>query len=218
MVKQPKPVTASTELTAGQGALVFDDDFKDSASGWSTDSTADFKASFTPSGYEITARNFVDHYVSAPYGEPKQQLSVSVTATESLGSPAGAGFGVGCSRGPTDPTVSYDYAVEIGGTWRLYRHDLRPGEANAHTLLKQGTAPAAPGAASLTAEIMCATLSDGVTTRLLVFVNGAQVADITDLVPDLPRLGWLGGLVVRGEDSGPTTVITTHFEERDLTF
>src|SRR6266581_3306018 len=49
-------------------------------------------------------------------------------------------------------------------------------------------------------------------------VYNTQVADLADPVSDLPRLGWLGGLVVRGDDSGPTTVTATHFEERDLTF
>ena len=66
--------------------------------------------------------------------------------------------------------------------------------------------------------LICATLSDAVTTRLVMFVDGTQVADIADPVSDLPRLGWLGGLVVTGEDSGPTTVTVTHFEERDLRF
>ncbi len=65
---------------------------------------------------------------------------------------------------------------------------------------------------------MRATLADGVTTRLVMFVNNTQVADLADPVSDLPRLGWLGGLVVRGDDSGPTTITATHFEERDLTF
>ncbi len=62
---------------------------------------------------------------------------------------------------------------------------------------------------------MCATLADAVTTRLVIFVSNTQVADLTDPVSDLPRLG---GLVVRGDDSGPTTVTATHFEQRDLTF
>jgi hypothetical protein len=217
VIKQPKPVTATTELTSDQGALLFSDNFKDSAAGWSTATVADFSASFTSSGYVMTARNFVDHEVAAPYGEPKEQISVAVTATESpVGSPVGAGFGVGCYRGLKDPTVHYNYAVEIGGTWGLYRHDLRPGAVKVHSLLKKGTAPKPPGASALTAELMCATLADGITTRLVMFIDGAQVADITDPVPDLPHLGWLGAIVVRGEDSGPTTVTATHFEERDL--
>jgi hypothetical protein len=217
IVKSPTPVTASTVLTPDRGSVVFSDDFNDSASGWSTASVADFRASFTASGYVIVARNFVDHEVAAPYGITKDQLSVSVTATESSSSPSGAGFGASCDRGLKQQTISYTFVVQIDGTWEMGRHDLRPGAAIKNVLLKKGTSPKAPGATSLTVELMCATLSDRITTRLVMFVNGTQVGDITDPVTDLPRLGWLGGLVVRGEDSGPTTVTATHFEERDLT-
>lgn len=217
VLKSPTPVTASTVLSPDRGSVVFTDGFNDSASGWSTATVADFSASFTKSGYVIVARRFVDHEVAAPYGIPKNQLSVSVTATESSGSPVGSGFGVGCTRGLKDPTIHYEFVVLVGGTWDIARHDLRPGAAAQHTLLKKGTSPEAPGSASVTAQLMCATLSDGITTRLVMFVNTSQVADITDPVSDLPSLGWLGALDVRGEDSGPTTVTATHFEERDLT-
>jgi hypothetical protein len=215
-VKSPTPVTASTVLTADRGSVIFIDDFSDSNSGWSKDTTADFKASFTGSGYVVVARNFVDHEVAAPYVLPKDQLSVAVRATESS-APDGSGFGAACDRGLKEQTISYDFAVQVDGTWDLVRHDLRPGAANPHALLKQGTSPKAPGAASITVELMCATLADGITTRLVMFVDNTQVADITDPVTDLPRLGWVGGLVVRGVDSAPTTVTATHYEERDLT-
>ena len=107
--------------------------------------------------------------------------------------------------------------VQVGGTWEVAKHDLLAGAATQHNVLKKRTSPKAPGATSIVVELMCATLSDGVTTCLVAFVNGTQVADITDPVTSLPRFGWLGSLTVRGEDSGPTTVTATHFEERDLT-
>jgi hypothetical protein len=209
VVKSPTPVTASAVLTPDRGAVVFTDDFSDSNSGWSKDTTADFKAAFGGSGYVIVARNFIDHEVAAPYLVPKQQLSIAVRATESL-TPNGSGFGAACDRGLKQQTISYDFAVQVDGTWDMVRHDLRPGAANPHALLKQGTSSKAPGAASITVELMCATLSDGITTRLVMFVDNTQVADMTYPVTDLPRLGWVGGLVVRGVDSGPTTVTATH--------
>ncbi len=218
VVKQPKPVTATTELKPNDGSVIFSDDFHDSGSGWSTDTTPEFSASFTKSGYVVVGRTLVDNEVSAPYVTPKDQLSVSVDATESADSPVGSGFGAGCSRGPTDNTISYDFAAEVGATWELFRHDTRPGVTDRDSLLKKGTSPQAPGAKLLTVELMCATLTDGVTTRLVMFVNDTQVADITDPVANLSRLGWLGGLVVRSVDSGPTAVTAIHFEERDLTF
>ena len=110
------PVTEATVLTPDRGSLVFSDSFNDSNAGWSRHSTADFKASFTGDGYVVVARNYVDHEIAAPYADPKNQLSVAVTATQSPGSPAMAGFGVGCVRGLTDPTVHYTFVVMVGGT------------------------------------------------------------------------------------------------------
>jgi hypothetical protein len=217
VVKAPNPVTASTALVADRGSVVFSDNFKDSAAGWNTKTYADLTASFTKSGYEVVARRFVDHEIGVPYAIPKDQLSVLVEATESTSSPVGSGLGTGCMRGLKDPTVHYDFVVQVGGTWEVAKHDLLAGAATQHNVLKKGTSPKAPGATSIVVELMCATLSDGVTTRLVAFVNGTQVADITDPVTSLPRFGWLGSLTVRGEDSGPTTVTATHFEERDLT-
>jgi len=218
VVRSPNPVTASSEVTPDRGSVVFSDDFNDPKSGWSTDNVSDFKASFNKSGYVIVVTGFIDHEVSAPYLTPKDQLSVSVTATESSTSPVGSGFGAGCDRGLTEPTISYDFHVAVGGTWGIFRHDLRRAAGSQHSLLKQGTSPKAPGPILRTVVLICATLSDAVTTRLVMFVDGTQVADIADPVSDLPRLGWVGGLVVTGEDSGPTTVTVTHFEERDLRF
>jgi hypothetical protein len=217
IIKTPKPVTGSTALTPDRGALVFSDDFTDSAAGWSTDKSADFNASFSQSGYMIVSRDFADDEVASPYVIPKDQLSVSVTATQSSDSPTGSGFGAACDRGLKQQTISYDFTVQIDGTWGVFRYDQRPGAPNPQARLKQGTSPKAPGATSITVELMCATLSDGITTRLVMFVNSTQVADITDPVADLPRLGWLGGLVVRNDGSGPTTVTATHYAERDLT-
>jgi hypothetical protein len=217
VIKTPKPVTASTVLTPDRGSLVFSDDFTDSAAGWSTDKAADFKASFSPSGYVIVSREFADDEGASPYVIPKDQLSVSVTATQSSNSPTESGFGAACDRGLKQQTISYDFTVQIDGTWGVFRYDQRPGATNPQALLKQGSSPKAPGATSITVELMCATLSDGITTRLVMFVNSTQVADIMDPVTDLPRLGWLGGLVVRNDGSGLTTVTATHYEERDLT-
>jgi hypothetical protein len=217
VVKSPTPVTASSVLTPDRGSVIFTDDFSDSASGWSTKPTADFKASLGGSGYVVVASKFVDHEIAAPYAITKDQLSVAVRATESTSSPDGSGFGAECSRGLKEPTVTYNFVVQVGGTWDMFRHDTRPGAANPDTSLKKGTSPKAPGATSITVELMCATLSDGVTTRLVMFVDNTQIADISDPVSDLPRLGWLGGLVVRSVDAGPTTVTATHFQERDLT-
>src|SRR5260370_37190998 len=204
IVKSPTPVTASTALTPDRGSLVSADAFTNAAAGWLTDASAAFKASFSPSGYVIVSREFADDEVASPYVIPKDQLSVSVTATESSDSPSESGFGAACDRGLKQQTISYDFAVQIDGTWGVVRYDQRPGAAKPPALLKQGTSPKTPGATSITVELMCATLSDRTTTRLVMFVNSTKVADITDPVTDLPRLGWLGGPAARDDGSGPT--------------
>src|SRR6266566_4977766 len=105
-------------------------------------------------------------------------------------------------------------SVRSSSLRRTWRNRARSGTAvtlRDYGSLDVGFRPSS----SLTVELMCATLADAVTTRLVIFVSNTQVADLTDPVSDLPRLG---GLVVRGDDSGPTTVTATHFEQRDLTF
>jgi hypothetical protein len=136
VIKTPKPVTASTVLTPDRGSLVFSDDFTDSAAGWSTDKAADFKASFSPSGYVIVSREFADDEGASPYVIPKDQLSVSVTATQSSNSPTESGLGAACDRGLKQQTISYDFTVQIDGTWGVFRYDQRPGATNPQTLLK----------------------------------------------------------------------------------
>jgi hypothetical protein len=217
IVKKSNPVSETTVVKADRGPVVFSDDFTDSGSGWPKESVGDFSATFTRNGYVIVARRYIDHEAVAPYSIPKDQLSALVTATESTDSPSGSGIGANCDRGINDATLSYVFVVTIDGTWEARRYDTRKGATAPASSLKKGTSPKAAGAVPISVELMCATLSDGVTTRLVMFVNGTGVADITDRVDDLPKAGWLGGFVVRAQDTGITTVTATHFEERDLT-
>jgi hypothetical protein len=59
-------------------------------------------------------------------------------------------------------------------------------------------------------------MADGLTTRLVFFIDGSKVADLTDTPQAALSPGWLADLVTAGSDSGPVTVTATHFEERDL--
>ena len=213
----PQPVLASTTLEADRGKIVYKDDFKNPRSGWAqgiiaTSSTA----TYTDSGYVVVVKRLADQVVHSPYALALPQISVAATATESRTSPKGSGPGVGCSRGPSDKTIKYTFLVVVGGGWEVMRRDTRPGAKSPATVLKRGTPPVGPGADPIVVEGMCATLSDGKTTRLVMFVNGIEMADITDPVADLPTVGWFGDLIVRGQKVGTTTVTVTHFEVRNL--
>ena len=214
----PKPVVASTTLDAERGKIVFADDFKNARSGWVTGAVGGGPTtSYTDAGYiVVAAKRSVDNVVHSPYALSLPQISVAATAAVSLKSPKGSAPGVGCSRGPSDRTIKYTFLVAVGGGWELMRRDTRPGAKTPATVLKRGSPPAPLGLDPLVIEGMCATLSDGKTTRVVFFINGIQVADVSDRVADLPSVGWFGDLIVRGQKTAVTTVTVTHFEVRNL--
>ena len=213
----PKPVLASTTLEAERGRVVFADEFKNSRSGWTTGTSADgTRTAYTDLGFVVVAnKKTADHVLHSPYALALPQISVSVTST-SGNSPKGSGPGVGCSRGPSEKTIKYTFLVAVGGGWELMRRDTRPGAKAPATVLKRGTPPTTPGLDPIVVEGMCATLADGKSTRLVFFVNGIEVADVTDRVADLPSLGWFGDLIIRGQKTAVTTVTVTHFVVRNL--
>jgi len=214
----PKPVNAKTTLDAERGKVVFADDFKNARSGWVTGAVGGGPTtSYTDAGYVVVAaKRLVDNVVHSPYALALPQISVAATAAVSLKSPKGSAPGVGCSRGPSDKTIKYTFLVAVGGGWELMRRDTRAGAKTPATVLKRGAPPAPVGIDPLVIEGMCATLSDGKTTRVVFFINGIEVADVADRVADLPSVGWFGDLIVRGQKAAITTVIVTQFEVRNL--
>jgi hypothetical protein len=79
------------------------------------------------------------------------------------------------------------------------------------TILDQGALPAKLGSQELEISGICATLADGQTTRLALFVGTEKVADITD-VSSLDSDGWLGGLISSGDDVKSTTTVAGYTE------
>ncbi len=102
-----------------------------------------------------------------------------------------------------------------GSGWYLERGQGAVSATLSPSVLGQGAAPAEPGNTPMTVEGMCATLADGTTTRLALFVNGTKVADITDQVSSLPQTGWTSGLVVASQAGAPSIVTVSHFQVRD---
>lgn len=212
-------ITSTTPISADTGAVVFTDDFHDSQSGWDIVSgSSDVDYAFAGGAYVAVAKAGFYYFEPSPYGEPKQQLSVRATATLDVHTPPDAGFGLDCLRGSGSTQVRYEFAAAADSNWYVLRVDGPDSDMKVPTTLKQGSlgsAPA-PGVIPVTLVAVCATMADGLTTRLALFVDGAKVADLIDAAPASSHEGWLADLITAGSDSRPVTLTVTRFDERDL--
>ena len=213
------PVTRNTPLTAATGTVVFKDDFHDVHSGWDTvsgDPNIDY--AFVNGAFVVVAKGAYLFYNPSPYSEPQQQLSVRATATLDIHTPPDAGFGVDCTRGTGSTQTTYQFTADADSTWSVTRLTGASSVTNFPTTLAEGTirGKPAPGVIPVTSVGVCATLADGVTTRLVFFIDSSKVADLTDTPPAASPDGWLADLLTVGSDSGPVTVTVTQFEERDV--
>ena len=209
-------VTEATLLSPNRGTIVFADDFHDPTSGWN--------AATTPSGtsfgyalgaYVVNGKGSLHHFAEAPFQDALSQLSMSVTATQTVNAPPGAGFGVTCRREDGDARVRYEFVVLAPGTWYLERDGGVDTLTSRGVVLDKGTSGAAPGASPLTIVGVCAAI-DSVATRLALFVDGKKMVDRIDRAAGASDLGWLSGLDVSTRDAGDTSVAVTRFEVRDL--
>ena len=210
------PVTADSRLLAGAGGLVFADNFADPSSGWSSGTAASGTTFRYSNGtYVVVGKGTLHHLLFAPYSRQLDQLSMEASATQTGGAPNGAGFGVFCDTGSGSAELAYELLVLQPGTWYVERSDGRVSPTNEVSIIKQGSSPEAPGVTPLTVTGMCATLADGHTTRLALFVDGNLVADVTDFT-SATLSGWVGGVVTASRETQSTTVTFTQFKERNL--
>jgi hypothetical protein len=210
----PGLVTASTQVTATRGTVVFSDSFHDPSSGWATQTLPSGTTfAYGTIGYVIVAKGTLDHFASAPYQKPVQQIAIAVTATQSTDAPLGAGYGVSCWRGANTSELRYDFLVTTGGDWRV---DRRDGGLRVKPILRQGKSSAALGSAPIAVQGICATLADMHTTRLILFAGRQKLADFTDTATSMPDVGWLPDLIVTSDARRASTVTATRFEVRDL--
>jgi hypothetical protein len=194
---------------------VYSDDFGDSTSGWTTETLPSGTTfSYSAAGYVIVAKGSLDHFATAPYEKPVQQVAISVTAAQSDDAPVGAGYGVSCWRGKDAAELRYDFIITTAGDWDVERRD--GGFATKPLVLKRGTSSATLSSTPLVVEGMCATMADLQTTRLLLFAGTQKLADVTDTAPVVPDAGWLADLIVSSDQIHPSIVTATHFEVRDL--
>ncbi len=214
-----RPITGTTPLTATTGTVVFKDDFSDVYTGWDTVSgPAGIKYAYVNGKFEAVATGGFWFFAPSPYSQPLKQLSVGATATLDIHTPPDAGFGVDCARGRGASQTTYAFTAAADSNWYVVKWTGPDSDTNFPTTLKQGTikgAPA-PGQIPVTLVGVCATMADGLTTRLVFFIDGSKVADLTDTPLPAFSYGWVTDLVTASSDSGPVTVTVSHFEERDL--
>jgi hypothetical protein len=196
------------------GVEVYSDDFTDPTSGWSTGSDpkgADF--AYAADGYTVTSTVAAHWLAYAPYDDPAQQVNLNMSAHESPGAPNGAGFGLVCRRGPDSTTkVRYEFIVNETNRWFIERNQGAVTlSSSTPTILDEGALPTRLGSQELEISGICATLADGQTTRLALFIGTQKVADITD-VSSLDSDGWLGGLISSGDDVKSTTTVAGYTE------
>jgi hypothetical protein len=205
-------VTPSSPLGPGSGEQVFSDDFKQASSGWTVGDHEGATYRYGSGGYSISVQGEADWYSWAPNEVPTQQIIMSLTAHESAGAAATSGFGLSCDTGGDSDRVGYEFLVNETGRWFLERR-IGPMSATASAvLITRGTSPRPLGSAPLTISAACANLA-GNFTRLVFYIDGAKVADMTDGAP-APRTGWLGGLLSSGSASRSSTMTATQFTER----
>jgi hypothetical protein len=216
---QPSPgptsdgVTALSSLSPMGGIEVYSDDFTDSTSGWSTGSDPKGAVfAYAADGYTVTSTVAAHWLAYAPYDVPAQQVNLNMTAHESANPPTGAGFGLVCTRGPDSTAmVRYEFIVNESNRWFIERNQGAVTMSSTPTILDEGSLPAKLGTQDLQISGICATLADGQTTRLALFVGAQKVADITD-VSSLDGDGWLGGLISSGDDVKSTTTVAGYTE------
>jgi hypothetical protein len=207
-------VTASSPLSSPRGTVVFSDDFSDPNSGWDTGTDSDSTYSYTPAGYSMTTHAAAIFLSYAPSDIPVQQATLSITAAEAAGADPDAGFGVSCRRGPDSASqLRYEFTVTGAGRWFIERNE---GDLSAQrpTTLDEGPTPS-PAGAQVKVSAVCATLADGVTTRLALFLNGTKVADMLD-ISTVDGAGWLGAIMSTNAGNAPATTIVSSYGESAL--
>jgi hypothetical protein len=205
---------ASGVIAPDQGTLAFSDQFSDPNSGWTTSELASGTTfAYVGGRYVVTAKGSLHHLAVSPYEVPIAKLSVRVKATQSPGAPPGAGFGVLCAEGgDLQTSLRYEFLALTTGDWVIERRDGNSQPA----VLGRGETSATPGDTPMTVEGVCNTLSDGRTTRLLMFVDGHRVADTKDSIGLIDGQGWAGGIDVASQSKAASAVSVSDFEERDL--
>ncbi len=207
----PTP-SPTPSMGPGAGTSVYSIDFTAGHSGWKEKTYEDgTRYEGTDAGYVITARDAFNYFSYAPYGSVKQQLSVSMTASQ-VGSGADMGFGVVCYA--DSENLSYEFIAFSSGDWVILKRQGTKAQQEDPITYAAGEGSTPAGATPMTIVGVCSSL-DTRTIRVTMYVDGKEVSDTTDTNDTSELETWLGGIVVSAETSGPTVTVT-RFELRDL--
>jgi hypothetical protein len=198
----------------GPNRVLYTDDFHDPGSGWTTGSLPSGTTfGYSGQGYLVNAVGDLQHFANAPYAEPVQRLTMSVTATQVTHDQDAAGFGVGCSRNTVSAPIRYEMLVDAAHHWVIERRDGAANASSTPSVLATGTSPLAPGSSPITVSGSCLTGGDNRTTTLIVSENGEKVGQVEDTAA-LAGPGWRGLLEVSSRGDQPCPATVTRYVER----
>jgi len=205
-------ITTTTPLRAGGGTSVYSTNFVQSDSvfsGWPLGPQQNVDIELQQNGYAISGAGRYISLVDAPIDQRYNQIEVSAHALESINPPPGAAFGVFCAVGG----VAYTFDVAADGTWSI-RRGAAPEifeTRDTSIAIAHGSVGSSLASGAAIAGV-CATLPDGTSGRLAMFVNGTKVADLLD-TQAASGIGWRAGIVSTDADLSSSTTTFVSFAE-----
>jgi hypothetical protein len=211
----PSAVTAKSTVRPTTGTVIFSDDFTDPTTGWNIGGHDDSDNEYDSAGYTITVTKPWMVSTPSPYDGVVSQLSQSVTSSISASSEEGSSFGLACGRDFDAPSeMDYEFFVDREGGWYIQRRNKATDFSSNPHVLSEGAVPQRT-TKPITMVAVCASLADGKTTRLVLFIGGVEAADLTDRSP-AETSNWQGMLDTEGGDTKPTSVLITGYSESRL--
>jgi hypothetical protein len=110
--------------------------------------------------------------------------------------------------------LDYQFLVDNDGGWTIQRLDQATNLNSPSHELIAGAVPQ-HGPLPLTVTAVCATLADRRTTRLVLFINEVQAADVTDRSPAGDGL-WRGMVLISAPGGGTTAMTVRRYSAARL--
>jgi len=208
------PMTATAPLKAGDGKVVYSDDFHDQNSGW-TNQVGLFgtKVTYGSNALTITPKDWGTTDLVPPFHGQIDQIAIALTASVDGVTSGGDGVTALCRQQTATGQVEYRFGVSSGSTWSF----TRSIQTGSHTDINGsgGVSQTNIGATPVSAVAVCATLADGRSTRVALFVDGTSVMDRVETADSDLKTGW--SPVVQIDSSKSTPSVSLHkFEVRNL--
>jgi hypothetical protein len=185
-------ITATSSISPTSGQTVFSSTFRP-ADDWQTGQvTAHATARLSAAGYVVTGWGNYDHDLTPPLDGA--HLALSVTVTSKL-PPSQDSAGPECLSGAGARPDLYELNVGADGTWFAAARLGNVSWSGPPEILGSGSARKLR--APTVVELVCASISQtkGVTaTRLVGFIDGRKVLEMTSSSTGVAASGWQPGL------------------------